>query len=952
MRESFQEEIKMSDSTTSTLSPREELYSAIKAAQEERNSITGKFFSSRQYIKESSFTTELMVRNNLLVPPFEPERMYTLVESSGILPQCIDAMIQNIDGFGYDFKFNGTSETEDSEEALKELEDLRNFFDQVNEQESFRTVRIHLRKDIEVTGNGYIEVIRFMDGTIATIYHMDSKLVRLQAKQEEPYSYKIKMWRKGKHRPIPISRRFRRYAMKVSSTDSTALRWFKEYGDPRRMCAATGRYEEELKNGVKIKEEASEVIHFKIGTGAYGVPRWSGQIANALGMNSADYVNWDLFENQVVPPLAIMVSGGTLTAESVKDVRSILLEKKGVENFNKVLILEAQSEGNVTDKSATKIELKEMSAARKEDAMFVQYTDKGEHRIRSAFRLPPMMAGRTDCFDEETQTLTKNGWKFYWEVQENEKIATFNPETEAIEYHVPNSGLRLFDYEGPMYHFKNSVVDIKVSPEHDMWVSARNSQEWNKVAARDLFSQKGTRLFRVAPSSSTDIEWESFGMDGVMRRSGEQYPRSIPMDTLLRLIGYYVGDGSSTSRENRYSISLSAGKERKLVLFRQIAEELNKIDPYIITNECTKTDGMTKISISDIGIFEWLVETCGKYPQEKRLPGFYNRLSYRQSRILLEALINTDGSPSGQKKWKDNPGLPSACRYNTTSVELADQVQILGLRSGFRSNLSEYIDIRPNNDPTYMVSLKETTTVMFTPSKQIDEVYYKGKIYCFDVPNHLFVTRRKGKVSIQGNTYSKSTADSSKMVAEEQIFVPERSTFDEVINMTLMRDMNVKYWLYASKGPRLITGREIIDGFKEFSKAGIITINEGIRLANRVLNMDITKYPEPWADYPIPIVIELAKMGVLKDLDEISTITEELSTYIMERRNPIPADASTSDDNVDEEVTEEDPPEEDDDDVKAATEEEMILAYAQLSRLKTIIKSLKEKRLFEDKASE
>jgi PBSX family phage portal protein len=543
---------------------------AVEEAQIERASVNAGVLGSRQELKEANFSADLLNKNSLLNPPYDPDRLYTIVESSGILPQCVDAMVQNVDGFGYELQYVGEPDDEESDGVLTERKNIGSFFDRVNEKESFRTLRISLRRDIEVTGNGYMEVIRFMNGGIATMYHMDARLVRLQAKQDKMVKYRVKMWRNGKLRPIPVLRRFRRYAMMVSPGSSKKLRWFKEFGDPRKMCAASGKYEDDLEKGEAIKEEASEVLHFKIGHGSYGVPRWSGQVLNALGMNSADYVNWDLFENQVVPPLVVMVSGGTLTTESIRDIKRILIRKRGVENFNKVLILEAQSEGNVTDKSATKIEMKELSVARKEDAMFVQYTDKGEHRVRSAFRLPPLYAGRAD-------------------------------------------------------------------------------------------------------------------------------------------------------------------------------------------------------------------------------------------------------------------------------------------------------------------------------------------------------------------TYSKSTADSSKMIAEEQVFVPERMTFDEIVNITIMPEIGASNWSYMSKGPRLITGMEVIEGFKEFSKAGVITINEGIRLANRILNMDITKYDQPWANYPIPIVIELARMGVLKDIDEISGIAGELSDYILERRSPLP-EGEAPDAEVDE------------------VDEEVGKIYDQLIKLRSALRQIADKR--------
>lgn len=474
---------------------------------------------SKQLAEEGVFDSTWMKEQSILKPPYDPIKLYTIVENSSILPQCIDAMVLNTDGFGINFFYTGSGDMEDSEEVKAEKQYLTDFFAKVNEKESFITVRKNMRKDLETTGNGYIEIIRTNRGEIGLMYQADSRYMRLQKKQKDAQSVKVKLKRGSKEVTVTVNKRFRKFVM-ITNTARNEYRWFREYGDPREMDARTGKYKGE--EGYKDGFPATEILHFKIGNDTYGVPRWSGNVMNAMGLHSADYVNYDLFENQVVPPLAIMVSGGKLTNESVEDVKSILVNKKGVENFHKVLVLEAQSEGDIGQNTAIKIDIKEISTARKEDSMFVNYVDGGEHRIRGSFRLPPLYLGRAD-------------------------------------------------------------------------------------------------------------------------------------------------------------------------------------------------------------------------------------------------------------------------------------------------------------------------------------------------------------------SYSKSTADSSKMVAEEQVFVPERQLFDEVINLTIMAELGVKYHDFKSKGPRLITGEQIIEGFKEFGKLGVFTINEGIRVANRTLGLDITTYNQAWADYPVAIVLELVKLGMLADIEEISSASQTIT---------------------------------------------------------------------------
>lgn len=365
-----------------------------------------KALGTRQVPEDLNYDKLYTDNRDLIKPPYDPAHLYLIEEESSILPQCVDAMVKNIDGFGYDLAYKGKSGKESSPSVLNEKSNFEAFLSKVNERESFSTIRKAMREDLEVVGNGYFELIRDKMGRMSLMYHASAKFVFAQRIQADPIEIKVRLFRNGAYRTLSIMRRFRRYVMVVNPRKAT-IRWFKEYGDPRAMCALTGKYENELATGEEITQPASEIYHFKLGNGVYGIPRWIGNVLTVKGIRSADFVNWDLFENQVVPPLTVLVSGGKLSAESLNDLKKVFLEKKGLENFNRILLLEAESAGTLSEKSQVKIDLKEMSTARKEDAMFTMYTDKGEHRVRGSFRLPPLYLGRADTYSKSTADSSK-----------------------------------------------------------------------------------------------------------------------------------------------------------------------------------------------------------------------------------------------------------------------------------------------------------------------------------------------------------------------------------------------------------------------------------------------------------------------------------------------------------------------------------------------------------------
>lgn len=364
-------------------------------------------FGSRQTNPEEGiFKFAELKRHSLLDMPYDPFKLYRIVESSSMLGTCVETMIDNVHGFGYELQYLGKKDEGKNAEVLAEHKELSKFFDQVNETQSIIRLKKAVGRDYEITGNGYIEVVKYPDGVVSTIYRADPRYIRMQVKQNKETPITVELIRGGKLRKTQIYKRFRRYAM-VTNTRLDKIKWFKEFGDPRKMCAVSGKYEDELEKGEEIQEEASELIHLKQGNDTYGIPRWVGVSSSVLGVRNADKINYDLFENQAIPPLAILVSGGRLTEESMEDIISVLESRKGVDNFHKVAVLEAESgDGDVSDKAtSTRIDFKPLP--QQNDILFGNYISSSEKRIRSKFRLSPLFSGSAEEFSRSTSDSAK-----------------------------------------------------------------------------------------------------------------------------------------------------------------------------------------------------------------------------------------------------------------------------------------------------------------------------------------------------------------------------------------------------------------------------------------------------------------------------------------------------------------------------------------------------------------
>ncbi|HID60590.1 MAG TPA: ribonucleoside triphosphate reductase, partial [Hadesarchaea archaeon] len=96
-------------------------------------------------------------------------------------------------------------------------------------------------------------------------------------------------------------------------------------------------------------------------------------------------------------------------------------------------------------------------------------------KIAENFRLPYYTITPTFCYDEKTEVLTRDGWKWFKNVKPSDEIATLNIETRELEYQKP-IGIYKFRYNGKMVHFKNRNIDLLVTPDHRMLVSSRRSK--------------------------------------------------------------------------------------------------------------------------------------------------------------------------------------------------------------------------------------------------------------------------------------------------------------------------------------------------------------------------------------------------------------------------------------------------------------------------------------------
>jgi len=137
------------------------------------------------------------------------------------------------------------------------------------------------------------------------------------------------------------------------------------------------------------------------------------------------------------------------------------------------------------------------------------------------------------------------------------------------------------------------------------------------------------------------------------------------------------------------------------------------------------------------------------HSKNKRIPKWIFKLHSKYLKILLESLIASNGSENKNKN-------SISYKYSTTSETLANDIQRLVFLCGYSPCLVktlkdidvEYIISWVDNDQVeqFIINNKNSKCASFS------EIDYNGLVWCFETPTGVFVTRRNGKISIQGNS--------------------------------------------------------------------------------------------------------------------------------------------------------------------------------------------------------
>jgi hypothetical protein len=339
------------------------------------------------------------------------------------------------------------------------------------------------------------------------------------------------------------------------------------------------------------------------------------------------------------------------------------------------------------------------------------------------------------CYSDDTEVLTKAGWKSFKDVNKDDEIATLNEKTDELEYQKPTAVIG-FPYQGLMMHFKSRYLDLLVTPDHHFFLLKGRKKVPIHVDGKTLIEKlkkyPNPRLYFKG-----DFKWNCSVLESVVippakvaGRYEQDYRKNIPAfppEAFLRFLGWYLAEGSISKT--------GPGKKEHIICIRntnpehlkEIAETVEALGfkPYI-----SKGAGVRFYSKQ---LFIYLKQFG--YDHERFIPTEFKNLKREQLEILFQALMKGDGH-----KYRDRSGYV----FLSCSKRLAEDVGEIAMKLGFRVRFSVKKGSPYNPSGIYYLTHISNAKLRLVSKNLLTLEQYKGMVYDVTVPNHIILVRRNG----------------------------------------------------------------------------------------------------------------------------------------------------------------------------------------------------------------
>lgn len=336
------------------------------------------------------------------------------------------------------------------------------------------------------------------------------------------------------------------------------------------------------------------------------------------------------------------------------------------------------------------------------------------------------------CVDQETECLTRAGWKLVVDLTTDDEIAALNPDTGFMHWEHPRA-VNVTPYQGQMLRFKHRRVDFLVTPNHRVFGRFQTHSRYKeKVEARGWWFEEGRDA----------AKFNSGWLKGDASWSGAFYDPEF-----ARMMGYFISEG----HVHTYG---------KWIVFAQSRDA--HPETYENIRQCLVNLGYTPhcssvgLRIKDEALAQKLL-VLGKSHQ-KYIPQDLKDANEAALSAFFDAYIEGDG-------WVPNAST-EGLQCCTVSKRLADDLMEVALKIGYHPRLMSISPPRTGGciGDRAVVGRYDSYRLSFSKApiywerrypKEISHWQYEeydGLVACPSVGSGVFYIRRNGKCCWTGNT--------------------------------------------------------------------------------------------------------------------------------------------------------------------------------------------------------
>lgn len=373
----------------------------------------------------------------------------------------------------------------------------------------------------------------------------------------------------------------------------------------------------------------------------------------------------------------------------------------------------------------------------------------------------------------ESMICTKEGWKRFEDISEDEEILTLNTTTNQIEIQQINK--RIYEpYKGKMYKIKNkNTLDITVTPNHRLLLLSPKN-EYIYVTAKELYDNKKSYLFNGKYKIVKEAVWnapynENYIIPAVKLTDlnnrlpnilKERYTEDlvIKSEDWFAFLGIYLADGHcggtvcNVYKNDGYDVVITQKKPKTQKIIEELLDKL----PLKYRTQNFE-DGKKQYHIADARLYDYLFPLGNSHT--KYIPFDIKQASSDLLKILFDWFMLGDGRSVNSKQltWSKKESVFS------TSKQLILDLKEIQLKINKSGNITEYLPKdryignrlikQENTHLQYNLNLSQTKHIYLDRRNvTIAEIDFDDYVACVNVPNGNFYVMVNGKSHWTGNS--------------------------------------------------------------------------------------------------------------------------------------------------------------------------------------------------------